>query len=293
MELEPQLLLYLMEFYKIVKIGGINSPFACVEWPGIQIPQMILNLLGTKGILFHFLDDKGTWEESPILFYERNPAGRGLDFDDNPEDKSDFTRYAVEFRCLNPLTNTKKSPLPPLEEMAEAVSTLTTVGLKPQKERRKELEKVLQISGSMKVWFPTVNGPCNKDARINKHLGAGDVITPGRIQDPEGAKNMVISFKTTSGAILAAQRQIYKIVCFRDAISGILKVDQDATTGGKQNSALQGMRVLLIYKPHMHAEATLDPERCAFKTYANTRSKWLIKQIQQVDHHEDCISPHT
>jgi hypothetical protein len=70
-ELEPQLLLYKMEFYKIVKIGGINNPFACVEWPGIQIPQAILNLLGTKGIIFYFLDDKGAWEESPILFYER------------------------------------------------------------------------------------------------------------------------------------------------------------------------------------------------------------------------------
>ena len=72
---------------------------------------------------------QGAWEESPILLYERNPAGRGLDFDDNPEDKSDFTRYAIEFRCLNPLTNTKKSPLPPLEELAEAVSTLTAVAI--------------------------------------------------------------------------------------------------------------------------------------------------------------------
>ncbi len=40
----------------------------------------------------------------------------------------------------------------------------------------------------------------------------------------------------------------------------------------------------------MHAEAALDPERCAFKTNANTRSNWLIQQIQQVDQHEDCIS---
>ena len=38
MELNPQILLYLMEFYKIVKIGGIYNPFACMEWPGIQIP---------------------------------------------------------------------------------------------------------------------------------------------------------------------------------------------------------------------------------------------------------------
>ena len=68
-------------------------------------------------------------------------------------------------------------------------------------------------------------------------------------------------------------------------------MDQDATAGGKQNPSLQGMRILLIYKTHMHTEAALDPERCAFKTDVNTRSKWLIKRIQQVDHHEDCISP--
>jgi len=30
-QLEPQLLLYLMEIYKIFKTGGINNPFACRE----------------------------------------------------------------------------------------------------------------------------------------------------------------------------------------------------------------------------------------------------------------------
>ena len=84
-EMEPQLLLYLMESYKIVKIGGINNPFACMEWPMIQIPQAILSLLGTKVIIYHFLDDKGAWGESLIHFYERNLVGRGLDFDDAPE----------------------------------------------------------------------------------------------------------------------------------------------------------------------------------------------------------------
>jgi hypothetical protein len=63
-------------------------------------------------------------------------------------------------------------------------------------------------------------------------------MTLGRIQDPEGAKIMVISFKTAPGAILDVQRQTYKIVCFRDATNGRLKVDMDATTGGKQNPAL-------------------------------------------------------
>jgi hypothetical protein len=111
-----------MEFYKIVKIGGINNPFAYMEWPGIQIPHAILSILGTKGILYHFLDDKGAWEQSLVHFYERNPAGRGRDFDDAPEDKPNFTRYAVEIPCLNPLTDTKRSPLPPLEELADGGS---------------------------------------------------------------------------------------------------------------------------------------------------------------------------
>jgi hypothetical protein len=30
--------LYPFELYKIVKIGGTNKPYACIEWPGIQIP---------------------------------------------------------------------------------------------------------------------------------------------------------------------------------------------------------------------------------------------------------------
>ena len=83
--MDPQIMLYLMESYKIVKIGGINCPFASMEWPGIQIPQAILSLLDTQGITYHFLDDKGAWEGGALHFYERNPVGRGLDFDDAPE----------------------------------------------------------------------------------------------------------------------------------------------------------------------------------------------------------------
>jgi hypothetical protein len=277
MELDPQVLLYLMEFYKIVKIGGINSPFACMEWPGIKIPQTILSLMDSKGIVYHFIDDKGAWEESTLLFSERNLEGRGLDFDDTPEDKPNFVRYALEFRCLNPLNDTKKSPLPPLEELAdEAVTTITAVGLQPNKEHKKELEKALQTTGSLRDWLPLAKGPCNRDARINTHLGVGGAMTPGRIQDPEGAKIMVIFFKTTPGAILAIQRPTYKIVCFKDTISGRLKVDLDATAGGKQNPALQGSWVILIYKTYMHTESTLDPERCAYKSDPGMRIKWII-----------------
>ena len=55
-------------------------------------------------------------------------------------------------------------------------------------------------------------------------------MTPGRIQDPEGAKTIVTSFKTAAGAVAAIHKQTYKIVCFGDAASGILCVDAAAAT---------------------------------------------------------------
>ncbi len=139
--------------------------------------------LEEKGLRFTFSNDKRVDEEHTIHFYERNSMGRGLEFDDHPEAKSYFVRFAVKLRCLNPIVDTKKNPLPPLEELAEAVYTLLTIGLKPNKEPRRELGKILQPEGAVKTWFPTQNGPCSWGLRINTHLGAGAVMTPGKIQD--------------------------------------------------------------------------------------------------------------
>ncbi len=165
-----------------------------------------------------------------MYFYERNPAGRGLDFDDYPEDKTDFARYTVELHCLNPVVDIKKTPLLPLEDLAEVVTVLLQVGLQQHKEPRKELEKILQVEGGTKEWFPQTHGPCTRYLRINANLGAGGVMTPGRISGPEGAKTVVISFKTTAGAVAAIHKQTLRIVCFGDAVGGRLRVDASATT---------------------------------------------------------------
>ena len=122
-------LLYLFEYYKITKVGGAKSSYACAEWQGIQIPHAILSLLDRKGLQFTFFNDKRVGEDYTLLFHERNPAGRGLDFEDFPEVKSNFVRYAVELRCLNPVLDTEKTPLPPLEDLVEAVTALLQTGL--------------------------------------------------------------------------------------------------------------------------------------------------------------------
>ena len=85
----------------------------------------------------------------------------------------------MELRCLNPVVDTKNSPLPPLEDLSEAVGAFLSLGLKPDKEPRKELEKLLLMERTTRQWFPEHKGPCNRDNRINTHLGAAGVMTPG------------------------------------------------------------------------------------------------------------------
>ena len=105
-------------------------------------------------------------------------------------------------------------------------------------------------------------------------------MIPGRIQDPEGAKTTVVSFKTATGAILAVQRQTYKIVSFRDNDNERLKVDTTTTFGGKQDMNKQGRRVILIYKAHMYTESSLDPERCTHKSDEKAKRNWIQTHLR-------------
>ena len=120
-ELDVRTELYLFEVNKITKTGRLNIPYATVEWPGIKIPQAIINNLSEKPLKLNFYTDKGAREEHYLSFYERNPTGRGLDFTENPDAKEDYIRNAIDLHCLNPVADTRKTSLPPLEDLAEGV----------------------------------------------------------------------------------------------------------------------------------------------------------------------------
>ena len=59
-------------------------------------------------------------------------------------------------------------------------------------------------------------------------------MTPSRIQDPKGAKTLVVSYKATTGAAEVIYIQQFKIVCFADSKTCKLIVNKDATLGEKQ-----------------------------------------------------------
>ena len=115
-------LLYLLEFSKIHKVGGISSPYASIEWLGVQIPQVLTVKLRDRGLNIFLFNNEGAHDTATTYFSERNPAGRGLDFDEFQEHKADFLRYAVQFHYGNPVKDITKCPLPPLEEIARGTS---------------------------------------------------------------------------------------------------------------------------------------------------------------------------
>jgi len=166
-----------------------------MEWPRIQIPQAIAINFSGKLLKLDFITTKGDNEEHLITFYERYPARRGLDFTENPDSKEDFLRYAVELQCLNPVADTRKTPLPPLEELAEGTTALIESGLRLGTKPKRELEKTLKEAGTLRDWYREKHY-YEQDLSLNTHLGAAIEMSTGRVHDPEGAKTIIRSYKT-------------------------------------------------------------------------------------------------
>ena len=55
-----------------------------------------------------------------------------------------------------------------------------------------------------------------------------------RIEDPEGEKTVTMPFKIAAGATLTIVMQNIKSICFADLQTRRLRVDADATAGGKK-----------------------------------------------------------
>jgi hypothetical protein len=58
-------LLYLLEFNKIHKFGGISSPYASIEWQGVQIPQALTSILTNRGLDIFLLNNDGVHDKAP------------------------------------------------------------------------------------------------------------------------------------------------------------------------------------------------------------------------------------
>jgi hypothetical protein len=57
-----------MEYIRIYKVGGVSSPYASMEWHGINIQQDISIMLKEIGLRFNFVTNTGSYEEGDLYF---------------------------------------------------------------------------------------------------------------------------------------------------------------------------------------------------------------------------------
>ncbi len=71
--------------------------------------------------------------------------------------------------------------------------------------------------------------------RLSVHVGVGGVKSPGRAHDPEGARKIVISFKTsTCGVVVVVIRHKFPLVRHMGSQSGRVRMDANYSTGAKK-----------------------------------------------------------
>ena len=98
------------------------------------------------------------------------------------------------------------------------------------------------------------------DLSLNHHPGARGIMSPGSIQDPEGARTLVISFRTAAGAATAVLRQKFTLICYTDPGTGRLRLDRSLTSGAR-NGTQPGTKIALLYSalPHHKCSITHHP----------------------------------
>ena len=78
------------------------------------------------------------------------------------------------------------------------------------------------------------------------HLGAKGAMSPGRVQDPEGAKTVVISFNTAAGAVATVVKRRFLITCYTETDTGRIRMDP-SLTAGQTSGSHTGAKKILIY----------------------------------------------
>jgi len=79
-----------------------------------------------------------------------------------------------------------------MEDMAKGATVLIEAGLGLGTKPIRDLEKALREAGTQQNSYPAKHC-CEQDLSLNTHLGAGGAMSTGRVQDPEGAKTIILS----------------------------------------------------------------------------------------------------
>ena len=109
-------------------------------------------------------------------------------------------------------------------------------------------------------------------------------MSQGRVQDPEGAKTIVLNYNTAAGAVASVIKHRFLPTCYTDENTGRLRLDE-ALTSGRTAWAHQGAKKILIYDAVSHPLSELNPAKCGVGATTRDRQKWaedMLKQVEQL-----------
>jgi len=116
--------------------------------------------------------------------------------------------------CINPIRDIVKIPLPPLEEIAVGVSIQLMEVVKHGHHSRRDLDVELMTTSTTTDWFPDNPLDSEQDLALDAHLGAEEAMSSRRVQDPEVAKTLVLSYITTTGATPTIIKRRFQITYY-------------------------------------------------------------------------------
>jgi len=116
------ILLYILEFTRVYKVGSPFGLHAGMEWPSMQISLALTTLMGQRPLLYPYTEDNGTVRTTFFRFSTENPAGKDLDFESDPESKEPFLRYSMAFYLQNKPNEPGGAVLPTLEDLADGIT---------------------------------------------------------------------------------------------------------------------------------------------------------------------------
>jgi hypothetical protein len=100
-------------------------------------------------------------------------------------------------------------------------------------------------------WFSENPLDCEQDPAVNAHMGAEGAIYPSRVHDPEEAKTLVLSYKTSAEATTAIIKRRFQITWYPESDTCRLRVDLVLTTIITEGAHSKANKIL-IYDAYVH-----------------------------------------
>ena len=120
------------------------------------------------------------------------------------------------------------------------------------------MDTALHAAGTETVWFPETRENCEQNLGLNKHMGAEGAMSPGRVQDLEGAKTITIGYNSPAGAIVAIVKRRFLITCYTQQDTYRLRLDQVLTAGITAEARTSAKRIL-IHDAHIQPPVRPGP----------------------------------